>query len=126
MEVNKMSQNNMDKDPGTSSVLTISLNPYEMAQLQDSASGLGMEPSDYVRAIIGANLSRKQKSANSEFNPAASGGIALIQLEKDQSDSDIVQSALTALQKTCRCTVINPRDMGYSEVEKLIRENTSL
>ena len=121
-----MRQSNMDKDPGTSSILSIQLTSEEMSQLNDLASSAGMEPLTYVSNLIKNSLNRNPKSADSDFKSAAAGGIALIQLEKEQISSDIVQSALETLQNACRCTVINPPDMGYAEVEKLIQDDTSL
>jgi hypothetical protein len=121
-----MRQSNIDRDPGTSSILSIQLTSEEMYQLRDIASSAGMEPSIYVRNMNKNSLSRNPKSIDSDFKSAAAGGIALIQLEKEQINSDIVQSALEALQNTCRCTVINPPDMGYAEVEKLIQDDTSV
>jgi hypothetical protein len=121
-----MRQSNMDKDPGTSSILSIQLTSEEMSQLRDIASSAGTEPSTYVSNMIKNSLSRNSKSLDSDFKSAAAGGIALIQLEKEQINSDIVQSALDTLQNACRCTIINPPDMGYADIEKLIQDDTSL
>jgi hypothetical protein len=121
-----MTQSNMDKDRGTSSILTIQLTSTEMSQLRDFASKAGMEPSTYVTNMVKNSLSQNSESIDRDFTSSAAGGIAFIQLEKDQINSEIVQSALETLQNTCRCTVINPPDMGYTEVEKLIQDNLSI
>jgi hypothetical protein len=145
LNTTRAAQNNK-VTPGTKrdSFLNIRLSGEELTQLRDLAAVAGTGPSTYARILIKNALDQNSKVINNEYSQRqaqvllardadlqevksiAPAGFALIELGKTKIDPDIVKSLFETLQKTCNCTVVNPEDKGYAEIEKLIRETLSV
>ena len=126
------------------SFLNIRLSGEELTQLRDLAARAGTGPSTFARILIKNTLDQSLKARGyNYFNPkgkmilardsgmpepdaAQTNSIALVELSKSKVDADIVKSLFETLQKTCQCTVFNPKDAGYVELQRLIKANPSV
>jgi hypothetical protein len=104
---------------------------------------MGMGPSTYARQLIKARLNGEQKPAGEQNtgtpdpgddinNPGQNcrktgqGGICLFDVSSARVNPDILQSLLYTLDKVGTCRIINPEDMGYAEVEKMIKDSMEI
>lgn len=123
------------------SFLNIRLSGEELTQLRDLAAASGTGPSTYTRILIKKTLDQKMQPQVKAYSKSRekvflardsdksgsglidSNSIAVVEFGKNQIDSDIVKSIFETLQKTCRCKVLNPEDAGYTEIERIMKEN---
>jgi hypothetical protein len=108
------------------SFLSIPLVPEELSQLQIAASTAGTSPLNYARSLLhNALASNKTGTRIVDSRSVTPKSIALVQLGVN-SDPDEIKSLFGNLQKTRQCAILNPPDIGYAEVEKLIQDKTAI